>query len=215
MSLKIKSFEFNAFQENTFIVSDPENNAVIIDPGCYSRNEEQQLLTYINEAQLKVVALLNTHAHIDHVLGNSFIKENFKVDYYLHKDDINTLNAVEQYASLYGFEGYRLSPQPDFLLEDESELVFGGIRMKVLHTPGHCPGHVVFYFQSEGIVINGDVLFNGSFGRTDLPGGNLEILKTSIFKTMFSMPDNTLVYCGHGPSTTIGKELLSNYIHQF
>jgi glyoxylase-like metal-dependent hydrolase (beta-lactamase superfamily II) len=215
MSLKIKSFEFNAFQENTFIVSDPENNAVIIDPGCYSRDEEQQLLTYINEAQLKVVALLNTHAHIDHIVGNSFIKENFKVDYYLHKDDINTLNAVEQYASLYGFEGYRLSPQPDILLEDESELVFGGIRMKVLHTPGHCPGHVVFYFQSEGIVINGDVLFNGSFGRTDLPGGNLEILKTSIFETMFSMPDNTLVYCGHGPSTTIGKERLSNYIHQF
>jgi len=215
MSLKIKSFEFNAFQENTFIVSDPENNAVIIDPGCYSRDEEQQLITYINEAQLKVVALLNTHAHIDHIVGNSFIKENFKVDYYLHKDDINTLNAVEQYASLYGFEGYRLSPQPDFLLEDESELVFGGIRMKVLHTPGHCPGHVVFYFQSEGIVINGDVLFNGSFGRTDLPGGNLEILKTSIIKTMFSMPDNTLVYCGHGPSTTIGKERLSNYIHQF
>lgn len=215
MSLKIKSFEFNAFQENTFIVSDAENNAVIIDPGCYSRNEEQQLLTYINEAQLKVVALLNTHAHIDHIVGNSFIKENFNVDYYLHKDDINTLNAVEQYASLYGFEGYRLSPQPDFLLEDESELVFGGIRMKVLHTPGHCPGHVVFYFQSEGIVINGDVLFNGSFGRTDLPSGNLEILKTSIFKTMFSMPDNTLVYCGHGPSTTIGKERLSNYIHQF
>ena len=215
MSLKIKSFEFNAFQENTFIVSDPENNAVIIDPGCYSRDEEQQLITYINQEQLKVVALLNTHAHIDHILGNSFIKENFKVDYYLHKDDINTLNAVEQYASLYGFEGYRLSPQPDILLEDESELVFGGIRMKVLHTPGHCPGHVVFYFQSEGIVINGDVLFNGSFGRTDLPGGNLEILKTSISKTMFSMPDNTLVYCGHGPSTTIGKERLSNYIHQF
>ena len=215
MSLKIKSFEFNAFQENTFIVSDPENNAVIIDPGCYSRDEEQQLITYINQAQLKVVALLNTHAHIDHVLGNSFIKENFKVDYYLHKDDINTLNAVEQYASLYGFEGYRLSPQPDFLLEDESELVFGGIRMKVLHAPGHCPGHVVFYFQSEGIVINGDVLFNGSFGRTDLPGGNLEILKTSIFETMFQLPEDTIVYCGHGPSTTIGAEKLNNYIHQF
>ena len=215
MSLKIKSFEFNAFQENTFIVSDTENNAVIIDPGCYSRDEERQLITYINQAQLKVVALLNTHAHIDHILGNSFIKENFKVDYYLHKDDINTLNAVEQYASLYGFEGYRLSPQPDFLLEDESELVFGGIRMKVLHTPGHCPGHVVFYFQSEGIVINGDVLFNGSFGRTDLPGGNLEILKNSIFETMFQLPEDTIVYCGHGPSTTIGKERLSNYIHQF
>ena len=215
MSLKIKSFEFNAFQENTFVVSDTERNAIVIDPGCYSREEEQELTAYIKQEQLNIVALLNTHAHIDHVLGNAFIKENYGVAYYLHQEDIPTLNAVEQYASLYGFEGYRLSPEPDFLMEDQSELVFGSMRIKVLHTPGHCPGHVVFYFESEGIVINGDVLFNGSFGRTDLPGGNLETLKTSIFKTMFTMPDNTLVYCGHGPSTTIKNERLSNYIHQF
>jgi hydroxyacylglutathione hydrolase len=215
MSLKIKSFEFNAFQENTFVVSDTERNAIVIDPGCYSREEEQELAAYIKQEQLNIVALLNTHAHIDHVLGNAFIKENYGVAYYLHQADIPTLNAVQQYASLYGFEGYRLSPEPDFLMEDQSELVFGSMRIKVLHTPGHCPGHVVFYFESEGIVINGDVLFNGSFGRTDLPGGNLETLKTSIFKTMFTMPDNTLVYCGHGPSTTIKNERLSNYIHQF
>lgn len=215
MSLKIKSFEFNAFQENTFVVSDTERNAIVIDPGCYSREEEQELAAYIKHEQLNIVALLNTHAHIDHVLGNAFIKDNYGVDYYLHQEDITTLNAVQQYASLYGFEGYRLSPEPDFLMEDQSELVFGSMRIKVLHTPGHCPGHVVFYFESEGIVINGDVLFNGSFGRTDLPGGNLETLKSSIFKTMFTMPDNTLVYCGHGPSTTIKKERLSNYIHQF
>ena len=215
MSLKIKSFEFNAFQENTFVVSDTERNAIVIDPGCYSREEEQELTAYIKQEQLNIVALLNTHAHIDHVLGNAFIKENYGVAYYLHQEDIPTLNAVQQYASLYGFEGYRLSPEPDFLMEDQSELVFGSMRIKVLHTPGHCPGHVVFYFESEGIVINGDVLFNGSFGRTDLPGGNLETLKTSIFKTMFTMPDNTLVYCGHGPSTTIKNERLSNYIHQF
>ena len=215
MSLKIKSFEFNAFQENTFVVSDTERNAIVIDPGCYSREEEQELAAYIKQEQLNIVALLNTHAHIDHVLGNAFIKENYGVAYYLHQEDITTLNAVQQYASLYGFEGYRLSPEPDFLMEDQSELVFGSMRIKVLHTPGHCPGHVVFYFESEGIVINGDVLFNGSFGRTDLPGGNLETLKTSIFKTMFTMPDNTLVYCGHGPSTTIKNERLSNYIHQF
>ena len=215
MSLKIKSFEFNAFQENTYVVSDTERNAIVIDPGCYSREEEQELAAYIKHEELNIVALLNTHAHIDHVLGNAFIKENYGVAYYLHQADITTLNAVQQYASLYGFEGYRLSPEPDFLMEDQSELVFGSMRIKVLHTPGHCPGHVVFYFESEGIVINGDVLFNGSFGRTDLPGGNLETLKTSIFKTMFTMPDNTLVYCGHGPSTTIKNERLSNYIHQF
>ena len=215
MSLKIKSFEFNAFQENTYVVSDTERNAIVIDPGCYSREEEQELAAYIKHEELNIVALLNTHAHIDHVLGNAFIKENYGVADYLHQADIPTLNAVQQYASLYGFEGYRLSPEPDFLMEDQSELVFGSMRIKVLHTPGHCPGHVVFYFESEGIVINGDVLFNGSFGRTDLPGGNLETLKTSIFKTMFTMPDSTLVYCGHGPSTTIKNERLSNYIHQF
>ena len=215
MSLKIKSFEFNAFQENTFVVSDTERNAIVIDPGCYSREEEQELAAYIKHEELNIVALLNTHAHIDHVLGNAFIKENYGVAYYLHQEDITTLNAVQQYASLYGFEGYRLSPEPDFLMEDQSELVFGSMLIKVLHTPGHCPGHVVFYFESEGIVINGDVLFNGSFGRTDLPGGNLEALKSSIFKTMFTMPDSTLVYCGHGPSTTIKKERLSNYILQF
>ncbi len=215
MSLKIKSFEFNAFQENTFVVSDTERNAIVIDPGCYSREEEQELAAYIKHEELNIVALLNTHAHIDHVLGNAFIKEKYGVAYYLHQADITPLNAVQQYASLYGFEGYRLSPDPDILMEDQSELVFGSMCIKVLHTPGHCPGHVVFYFESEGIVINGDVLFNGSFGRTDLPGGNLETLKTSIFKTMFTMPDSTLVYCGHGPSTTIKKERLSNYIHQF
>ena len=99
MSLKIKSFEFNAFQENTFVVSDTERNAIVIDPGCYSREEEQELAAYIKHEQLNIVALLNTHAHIDHVLGNAFIKENYGVDYYLHQEDITTLNAVKQYAS--------------------------------------------------------------------------------------------------------------------
>ena len=215
MSLKIKSFEFNGFQENTFVVSDEEKNGVIIDPGCYSHEEEKMLASYIEQEELTIIALLNTHAHIDHVLGNAYVKEKYKVDYYLHNDDIKTLNSVEQYASLYGFSGYKTSPQPTISLEHASELILGKMRIKVLHTPGHGPGHVVFYFQSEGIVINGDVLFNGSFGRTDLPGGNLEILKTSIFETMFQLPEDTIVYCGHGPSTTIGAEKLNNYIHQF
>lgn len=215
MSLSIKSFEFNGFQENTFIVSDEFKNAIIIDPGCYSREEQQELSTYIENGKLKVIALLNTHAHIDHVLGNAFIKEKYQVPFYLHKDDITTLNAVDQYASLYGFEGYCTSPQPDFLLAHDSELTFGTMRIKIFHTPGHCPGHVIFYFPSEGFIINGDVLFNGSFGRTDLPGGDLEILKNSIHHTLFKFEDSTVVYCGHGPSTTIGKERLSNYIHQF
>jgi hydroxyacylglutathione hydrolase len=215
MSIQIQSFQFNSFQENTFIVWDNHNNCVIIDPGCYNRDEQQEISDFIISNELNPLALLNTHAHIDHVLGNSFIKKTFQLDYYLHPSDATTLKSVASYAHLYGFEGYEVSPDPDIFLEHNQLLQFGEIKIKVLFTPGHSPGHVVFYFPDENFVINGDVLFQGSFGRVDLPGGDLETLKKSIFETMFKLPDDTIVYCGHGPETTIGREKQFNYIHQF
>ena len=115
----------------------------------------------------------------------------------------------------YGFEKYKTSPDPDEYLIDQSEISFGLMKFKIHHTPGHAPGHVVLYNQENKFVINGDVLFNGSFGRVDLPGGDLETLKNSIFDVMFQLPEDTIVYCGHGPETTIGKEKKDNYIHQF
>jgi glyoxylase-like metal-dependent hydrolase (beta-lactamase superfamily II) len=122
---------------------------------------------------------------------------------------------VASYAHLYGFEGYEISPEPTKFLEHGQILHFGKMEIKVYHTPGHAPGHVVFHFTDGNFVVNGDVLFRGSFGRVDLPGGDLETLKKSIFETMFKLPDETIVHCGHGPKTTIGREKQFNYIHQF
>jgi glyoxylase-like metal-dependent hydrolase (beta-lactamase superfamily II) len=128
---------------------------------------------------------------------------------------LTTLNSVASYAHVYGFEGYKASPLPTHSLSKVSNLIFDNIELTVFHTPGHCPGHVVFYSEKDHFVINGDVLFNGSFGRVDLPGGAIDILKKSIFNTMFQFPESTVVYCGHGPETTIGQEKTTNYIHNF
>lgn len=215
MTLQIQSIQFNAFQENTYIVWDQDKNCVIIDPGCYSRQEQKELLEFITKNKLNPLALLNTHAHIDHVLGNAFVKSSFDLDFYLHPHDLPTLKSVSSYSHLYGFEGYEISPEPTNLLENSQTLNFGSIEIKVYHTPGHSPGHVVFYFTEGEFIVNGDVLFRGSFGRVDLPGGDLETLKQSIFETMFKFSDDTIVYCGHGPETTIGREKQFNYIHQF
>jgi len=213
--LHVKSFQFNSFQENTYILHSDNKYAVIIDPGCYLSHEEKELENFIVQQKLTPLAILNTHAHLDHVLGNQFAANRFNVPIYLHKEDHKTLKMVESYAHVYGFEAYKPSPEPEFELEHGDLLKFEDIELKVFHTPGHCPGHVVFYNESNKFVINGDVLFQGSFGRVDLPGGDLEILKKSIFETMFKLPDETTVYCGHGPETTIGREKQFNYIHQF
>jgi glyoxylase-like metal-dependent hydrolase (beta-lactamase superfamily II) len=186
-----------------------------MDPGCYERHEQQELLQYISTNKLKPLALLNTHSHIDHVLGNSFILRNFEIDHYMHIDDLLTMRSVESYAHVYGFNAYEPSPEPTHILQGGETLQFGEIQLKVLPTPGHAPGHVVYYCEQEGFVVNGDVLFKGSFGRVDLPGGDLEALKASIFHVMFSLPDATVVYCGHGPKTTIGEERTTNYILNF
>ena len=215
MGVKVHSFQFNPFQENTFVVYDQEKNCVIIDPGCYERHEEEVLFSFIEENKLKPIALLNTHAHIDHILGNAAVKSKYDIPFYLHKEDLTTLHSVKSYAHVYGFEKYIPSPDPDDYLMDNSELAFGAMKFKIYHTPGHAPGHVVFFNQENKFVINGDVLFNGSFGRIDLPGGDLETLKKSIFEVMFHLPNDTVVHCGHGPETTIGKEKKDNYIHQF
>lgn len=215
MKIQVKVFTFNGFQENTYVLSDEKNNCVIIDPGCYDREEQQELLAYIQKNKLTPLALLNTHAHIDHILGNAFVQRTFDLDHYLHIEDLVTMRAVESYAHVYGFTGYEASPEPTHIMQGEDLLEFGDIRLQVYFTPGHAPGHVVFYNAENGFVINGDVLFNGSFGRVDLPGGDIEILKQSIFEKMFKLPEETIVYCGHGPSTTIGKEKRSNYILNF
>jgi glyoxylase-like metal-dependent hydrolase (beta-lactamase superfamily II) len=215
MGVQVSVFQFNAFQENTYVVANDQGEAIIFDPGCYSKEEENSLTDFIEENELSVIAILYTHAHIDHILGAAFVQKRFSVPAYLHKLDHDTWNSVASYAHVYGFEGYQLAAVPTNSLEDGQELNIGSFKIQIRHTPGHAPGHVIYYFEEDQFIINGDVLFKGSFGRVDLPGGDIEILKSSIFTILFQYPDETTVYCGHGPKTTIGQEKRTNYIHQF
>ncbi len=203
--MKLKQFVFNGFSENTFILYDSSGECIIVDPGCYEISEKEQLDKFINDNNLKVVALVNTHCHIDHVLGNNYVKNKYGVDLYIHKEDLPTLKSCEIVAPMYGFHQYEASEANKFL--DEGEVVkFGHTELKVLFVPGHAPGHIALVNESEKICINGDVLFQQSIGRTDLPGGDFDTLMSSIKNKLFQLPDDTVIYCGHGPSTTIGFE---------
>lgn len=207
--LTIKSFVFNPFQENTYILHDETKECVIIDPGCYEREEKNELAEYISENSLIVKFLLNTHCHIDHVLGNAFAKEKYKVELLLHKIEEPYLRAVKVYASNYGFYHYE-SAEADAFINESDIVKFGNQELKVLFVPGHSPGHIAFYHEGSQSVIAGDVLFYHSIGRTDLPGGNFESLIRSIHQKLFKLPDEVTVYPGHGPETSIGFEKNSN-----
>jgi len=207
--LTIQVFVFNPFQENSYVLYDDTKEAVVIDPGCYEEEEKLELEEFIEEHRLKVTMLLNTHGHIDHVLGNSFIKERFKVKLYIHRRDEPVLKAVSAYSSNYGFHLYQEAAVDDYLDEGHT-ISFGNQQFKILFVPGHSPGHVAFYNEKEKVVIGGDVLFQNSIGRTDLPGGNFDTLIQSIHEKLFTLPDDVAVYPGHGPKTSIGYEKISN-----
>ncbi|MBI2259460.1 MAG: MBL fold metallo-hydrolase [Flavobacteriia bacterium] len=213
--IHIQKFTFNSIQENTYIVYSNELDAIIVDPGCYFKQEENQLEEFVLQNKLKIHAIINTHAHIDHVLGNQFCCSCFNVPLYLHSYDLELLKAVDSYAHLYGMEMYKTSPLPDYDLNGVKDLNFGTLYIKVIFGPGHSPGHVALYFSNENIVISGDILFKGSFGRVDLPGGDLDTLKNTIYTHFFSLPDQTKIYSGHGEETTIEVEKKNNYILQF
>lgn len=208
--IEIKSFTFNPFAENTYVLHDTETlEAVIIDPGCYEKEEQLQLDTYIKDQKLKVVKLLNTHCHIDHVLGNAYVKDKYNVKLYVHPQDEATLLSVKSYAPSYGFARYAPATAEEPLQEGK-DVAFGNTSLEVLFVPGHAPGHVAFYHPGQNFCINGDCLFQGSIGRTDLPGGDFDTLMKSIRTKLFQLPDETIVYCGHGPATTIGHEKKNN-----
>lgn len=207
--LQIQVFAFNPLQENTYVLYDETRECVIIDPGCYDVAEKYELTSFIEDAQLTVKMLLNTHGHVDHVLGNAFVKEKYKVKLYIHEKDEATLKSVKVYAPHYGFYQYDEAAVDGYLKEEEW-ISFGNQRLKVLFTPGHAPGHIVFYHEEQKVVIGGDVLFYNSIGRTDLPGGDFNTLINSIHTKLFTLPDDVTVYPGHGPETTIGFEKRTN-----
>jgi hydroxyacylglutathione hydrolase len=208
-TFKIESFTFNPFSENTYVLYDDTKECVVIDPGCSNKTEQQELQDFIKTNELKVVRLLNTHCHIDHVLGNKFVADTYGIPLEIHEDDLPVLRSVPTYSAAYGFPQYQEILPEKFLKEGE-DVAFGNTRLQVLLTPGHAPGHVVFYHTESQNLIGGDVLFQRSIGRTDLPGGDYDTLIQSIKTKLFTLPDEVTVHPGHGPSTTIGEEKASN-----
>lgn len=203
--LQLRSFTFNPFMENTYVLYDETKEAVIFDPGCYEKREQQTLQAFVAAEGLTVKYLINTHCHIDHVLGNAFVKRTFNVPLLMHQFEIPVLKSVATYASNYGFPAYEES-EPEQLIDESDEIKFGNTILKIRFVPGHAPGHLIFYNESAKICIAGDTLFQGSIGRTDLPGGDHQTLLDAIKSQLFTLPEDMTVYSGHGPETNIGLE---------
>lgn len=207
--LQLHPFIFNDFQENTYLLWDETNECIIIDPGCYYENERSDIEKFIKGKNLKPVLLLNTHCHIDHVFGNRWVKEKFSIPFYCHQKDLPMLNALESTGKMYGM-AVEKSPQPDQLIDEGEVIHFGNSELQIFFTPGHSSGSICFYSAIDKMIISGDVLFQQSIGRFDLPGGDYETLMQSIIKKLLSLPDEVRVYSGHGPATTIGAERRNN-----
>ncbi len=203
--MHLHSFTFNPFQENTYLVWDDEKKCAIIDPGCYDAFERQELVEFIETMGLTPTKLLNTHCHVDHVLGNRFVSEKYGLNLEMHENDLPVLNAVPNYARHYGFETGEMI-QPSTFLRDGDAVSVGKLNFEILHVPGHSPGSICFYHKESAQIISGDALFYGSIGRTDLPGGNHMQLIQSIKSKLLTLEDSVAVFSGHGPKTTIGNE---------
>ncbi len=206
---QIKSFTFNGFLENTYVLHEPGGRGIIIDPGCQTVSERNRLLEYLRRESIRVEGIYNTHCHIDHILGVDFLKRELGLRLWAHSfEQFNTDNAhiFAQYVGMPQFNPCDI----DEFLDDKEVLTFGESRLEVLFVPGHSPGHVVFYSAEQGFCIGGDVLFRGSVGRTDLPGGDWQTLEMNIKSVMYTLPPETVVYPGHGEPTTIGAESQSN-----
>ncbi len=203
--ISIQRFTFNPYQENTYVLYDESGAAAIIDPGMYYPEEQNELVRFIREQQLKPELLLNTHCHLDHVFGNKFVYDNWSLKPQFHQGELVILQAIPGYAPQMGLN-YELSPEPEVFLPERGTVKFGNSALELIFVPGHSPAHLCFHAQEDGFLIGGDALFYRSIGRTDLPGGNHDQLISSIRNNLFILPDDCVVYPGHGQSTTIGFE---------
>jgi hydroxyacylglutathione hydrolase len=207
--IQFENFQFNPFQENSWVIWNEAKDCIILDPGCSNMAEEKQLKEFIAENGLKPTAVWLTHCHIDHVLGLEFCLKTWQIPYFLHPLEKAALKSVEVYAPAYGFAHFR-APDADGIEIQEGEIQLGEETFRILFVPGHSPGHLAFYHQASAQVWAGDVLFRGSIGRTDLPGGDFNTLALSIRNSLYSLPKETLVYTGHGTETSIGHEMNFN-----
>ncbi|HMI79389.1 MAG TPA: MBL fold metallo-hydrolase [Ferruginibacter sp.] len=203
--LKIKSFVFSPIQENTYLLFNEINDCVIIDPGCYFPEEKDELAAFITQSGLVPRMLLNTHCHLDHVFGNKFVGETYGLTLQLHEKEKMLLDYAPTSGLMYDMPFDNYAGKYIFLKEGDM-IRLGEDELKVIEAPGHSPGHICFYCAKQHFIISGDTLFNRSIGRTDLPGGDHQTLLKNIREKIFVLPDETIVYSGHGPVTTIGEE---------
>ena len=204
--LQINSFVFNPFGENTYVIFDETKECVIIDPGCYTASEEDRLFGYIDQHQLKPLMVINTHGHVDHVVGNNAVKRRYGIKVAAHPGTHPDFTQAKRQAVWLGFQPVGDIDLPDVDLQDDEVIKIGESSLEVICTPGHAQGSISLYAPVEGWVLTGDALFCRSVGRTDLPGGDFEELRESIRGRLFALPNDTEVFSGHGESTTIGEE---------
>jgi hydroxyacylglutathione hydrolase len=202
-------FTFNPFQENTYLIINDKKECWVVDPGMYDASEITRLTGYIEQHQLQPQGIINTHTHIDHIFGVQFLTDTYNIPFGIHEKDLSVLNGAAETAALFGLD-LKQNIKPSFYIKEGEPLMLGDEEIDVLLAPGHSPGSVVFYYPAGGWAIGGDVLFSGSVGRTDLPGGSMEVLLNSIRTQLFTLPEKTIIYPGHGPATTIGAEIRTN-----
>ena len=207
--LQVHSFVFSPFSENTYMVYDETNEAVIIDPGCLMQAEKTALSDFISSKNLTVKALLQTHAHLDHVFGSAFVKRKYDVKMHLHKNELPILSEVENRCKIWGIPGYE-PVEADIMIDEGDVISFGNSKLDVIFVPGHAPGHVAFVSHEDKMIFGGDVLFRNSIGRTDFPGCDHSDLINSIKTKFFTLPDDYTIYAGHNEPTTIGYEKRNN-----
>ena len=208
--LVVKKFVFNIFSENTFIIWDEKTKeCAVIDAGCSDKREEEEIENYLNKNELTVKYLINTHCHIDHIIGSKFVKENFNPQYLIPEKDLPMLERAEVQAAAFGLK-IEAPPKPDGFIPMAEKLFIGSSEVQFLFTPGHTPGEICLYFAKEKFCLTGDVLFKDSIGRTDLWGADYDTLINSINSQLLTLPDDTLIYPGHGDSSQIGFEKMQN-----
>lgn len=207
--ITINKFVFNTFMVNSYILYDESGECILIDAACYELSEQEEIKNFIAANNLKLVRNLNTHCHIDHVLGNDFIAETYGIRPEYHENSVPFFYTLKEMGSSFGYSIAHI-PEPKRFLEDGETVRWGNSSLKVLFTPGHAEGSVCFYCEIQEFVITGDVLFRDTIGRTDLPSGDFDQLMNSIKTKLFTLPEGTIVYPGHGPETSIGYEMENN-----
>ena len=212
--IKIKSFAFNPFQTNTYILSDESKDAIVIDPSFTSAEEEKNFDEYLEGNDLKLVGAYNTHLHFDHCLGVNYIKQKYGIGYAAHPEGVRFIESASKQASIYGLQISEINA-PEIDITEKDTIKFGNSELHILNTPGHADGSLCFVSDKDHFVISGDVLFRESIGRTDLPTGNLDLLLDSIHNKLFTLKGDYIVYPGHGPNTTIAEEIAGNPFLKF